>query len=365
MKGVGPYLGASATAILWLLACGVPVPLSAKLVDGGPDSGIEDAGVDAGTDAGPPNANCQLDISPSSLDFGDVPPGATASTQSVTLANTGTDVCVLEGLNLSAGTDSAFTLLNGSVASQLLSPSKGGPDPSTLVVQVGFSPRAIGTFSGAMQFELVDPDGGALEERVPMSGTGSVVGSSCFVILPKDLSFGTVGVSNGQYCATGKRKLIAINGCPMTVTIESMNIVPADSPFVLSSPTVFPIVVSPDSTASIVFGFRENGAPGNHSATLLIQTDLREVPFSLTLYGTIPTPSTQTDSFTGEILTLDHQYPLNGNPVPSSIAVSLNDAPLPASDWSYDSVSNVVAVSDAVSFRLSDMLRISYWLSCD
>jgi hypothetical protein len=372
MKGLGRPLLYAAVGVS-VCACGGPtaqLELSDGGVDAGRDAGLDaglddagDAGFDAGSVAVITSGGCTLQVSPATVDFGEVTPGTQASPLSVTLANIGSDPCVVEGVSLAGDDYSAFILLAGLVEKRSLSPPSGGPDPTFLIVPVTFDPTQLRSYSGLLAFSVGEPDGGLLHEGVPLSGIGSVAVKSCFS-LPLSLDFGTVGVSDGQFCSFGKKEVVAINGCPFAVTIDSMAIEPSDSPFVFSPPA-FPIVVAADSTSfPFLIGFRDSGPPGDVSATLLVQTDLQSAPFTFALHGTVSPPATQTDTFTGDLLSLGNQFPLTGNPIPSSISVSLNDFPLPAASWSYDQSRNVIVISDAITFRLSDVLRVSYWLSC-
>ncbi len=357
-----------AIALAWLCACGSTTSVGLEprpdggLPDGGlPDGGFSDGG-DAG-DAGVTSTHCQFNVSANVLDFGDVTPGTTAPAQNLTIANIGSVDCIVQGVNLGAGTDSAFVLTAGEVTSQLLSPASGGPYPSAMVVSVAFDPQAITGYMGALYFEAGDPQGTLQPVIVQLVGQGSIAGGSCFV-LPTQLSFGVVGVSNGQYCASGKRKVVFTSGCPFDVTIESATIVPADSPWSLSGWT-FPLVIKANQAApALLITFRPPEQPGTYSATLQVQTDLQAAPYSYTFSATVATPNTQTDTFTGAALFYSRQFPLEGNPVPSSLAVTLNGAALPATDWSYNGFANTVVLGADVALQPSDVLAISYWLTC-
>jgi hypothetical protein len=318
---------------------------------------ISDSGAEE--DAGPPI--CHISVEPSKLDFGQVTPGVTAPPQEVSITNTGTADCIVKGVSI-AGTGPEFVLQSGVIVSQLLSPVGGGAYPSSLLVQVAFAPLAIASYVGALMFEAGDPNGVLNNETVTLIGEGSVALKSCFVV-PSGASFPTVGMSNGQFCSTGKRSVVAVNGCPFSVTVESATIVPAESPFRVIDPS-FPLVVDPTAGPPFLIGFDGTASPGTYFATLAIQTDLQTDPYVVALQGTIWTPPTYTDTFTGQALFLNRQFPLSATPVASSIAVSLNGTALSGGDWSYDDLANTVVLGSDVTLQSSDILSISYWLSC-
>jgi hypothetical protein len=324
-----------------------------------------DGGVNAGAeeDAGPPI--CRIGVEPSKLDFGQVTPGVTAPPQEVAITNIGTANCVVKGVSIAAGSSSAFLLESGLVVSQLLSPVGAGPYPSSLQVEVAFAPLAVASYVGTLVFEAGDPNGSLDNEAVALVGEGSVALESCFSV-PSNAPFPTVGMGNGQFCTTGKRGVVAINSCPFSVTIDSATIVPAESPFRVIDPS-FPLLVEPNAaTARILVGLDGwNEPPGTYSATLVIQTDLQAAPYTVALQGTLPTPPTYTDTFTGQALFLSRQFPLSATPVATSVAVSLDGTALSGGDWFYDDLANTVALDSNVALQPTDILSVSYWLSCE
>jgi hypothetical protein len=377
--------GAMTAAVAWLGACGgcVPNP-GAPLVDSGfalqdggrpglEDSGqmenVSDAGdaggengIDAGADGGAIPPGCVLSFSATSLDFGRVIVGQSADL-TFTISDIGAEECLVSGINLAPDSDYVFVLPNGPVVSQRLSPVTGGPFPSSLGLLIRFTPLQAGDYRAALDFTL--PSG--LGQGLPLSGQGYFDNdtNSCFSGGPANRNVGVVGVANGQYCSHGRYKWVGVNSCYVEVTIESVTFVPADSPWTLITPTV-PVTVQPgQASPPFLFSLMIPGQPGSYTATLVVQTDLRTDPFKFDFTGTVATPNTQTDTFTGDALFLSRQFPLDGTPVPSSLAVSLDGVALPADVWSYNDLANTVVLADTVALQASDTLVISYWISCD
>ena len=73
--------------------------------------------------------------------------------------------------------------------------------PTQLIVPVAFFPQQPGSYAGVVGFTISDPDGPNV--RVPLVRRRAA--TSCFLVKPADLNFGVVGLSNGQYCAKGKK----------------------------------------------------------------------------------------------------------------------------------------------------------------
>ena len=127
------------------------------------------------------------------------------------------------------------------VVSQRLSvPGSGGQFPTELTVPVTFAPQQSGSYAGTVGFTISDPDGPSV--RVPLSGAA---GNSCFLVKPTEVNFGVVGLSNGQYCSTGKKNFVGVNGCatPVTITGVTLSTGTSASPFAIIAETV-PVTVN-------------------------------------------------------------------------------------------------------------------------
>jgi hypothetical protein len=115
---------------------------------------------------------CNYAVTPWTVDFGQVQVGSKYDAGFV-ITNTGPDACLVTGLNLSAGTPTAWTLTSGPVVSQRLSPPQTppGPYPTQLDLQLEFAPTQAGSYSGAVQWTLSDSQ--APHQTVVLAGAAT------------------------------------------------------------------------------------------------------------------------------------------------------------------------------------------------
>jgi hypothetical protein len=336
------------------------------------------------TGEGVQEETCSYSIVPSDLSFGQISPGRKA-TQSFTITNLGPNDCVVSGLVLGASTDAVFSLPNGPIVSQKLSgPASAGPDggpglpppyPTSLNVPVAFSPVSAGAYTGSVQFTLNDP--AAPQQTVTLSGSQ---GTSCFKLQPEAIDFGTIGMSNGQLCASAKRNVVGVNGCSQPVTITGVTL-QTDGAYVLLVDSLPQTVPAGGSSTPFEIGFKPQAA-GTYSAGILLQTDLQPTAFGAQLSGTAVDGNMQTDMFSGG----PAAFPLSGTPDPVTIQLYVDGPPpdqtppgqssgvlIPATDassgavnWTYDSADNSV-VPDPMNLSLAstDTVYIEYTLVCN
>jgi hypothetical protein len=135
-------------SLLILLAAGGCLREVAELVandrgmgDGGVDAGaVQDAGSDGGLVSNP---GCDLQITPSPLNFGAVPVGTTA-TRTLTVTNLGPLECLIANASMPSDCAPAFSLPAGPIASQRLAPAgTDGGFPTSLVIGVAFTPPSV------------------------------------------------------------------------------------------------------------------------------------------------------------------------------------------------------------------------------
>jgi hypothetical protein len=234
---------------------------------------------------------CYYHLAPRSLDWGQVVPGGNVYTQTFTLTNLGPNECLVNGVSLLPGSDGSFRLPD--VVSQRLSPlGTGGVFPTSLTVPVSFSPQTAGRYAGAVGFTISDPD--APNIRVPLTGSG---GNSCFLVKPPQLSFGVVGLSNGQYCSTGKASFAGVNGCATPVAITGITW-PSLPSFGVIAATVPVTVPAGTSSPPFELSFKPT-APGAYFGAAQVHTDLQTGSFGVFFEGTAAVGSTQTDRLFG------------------------------------------------------------------
>jgi hypothetical protein len=244
------------------------------------------------TAAGVVEGKCFYQLSPNPMNWGEVP-GATSYTLPLTIENLGPNECLVNRLDLLAGTDNAFNLTP--VLSQRLSPPGAlGGFPTTLTVPVAFSPGGPGPgtllYSGSLGFTISDPDMPDVE--VPLS---AFVGSSCFQVQPALLDFGAVGNNNGAFCSA-TRETAAINRCQQAVTLDSVTATAGTGVFGLA-PMTLPMTLQPgQNSGPFTVTFTPPDA-GTFFGSAAVQTDLQQVPFGLSFQGTAVSSGTFTDVF--------------------------------------------------------------------
>ncbi len=111
----------------------------------------------------PVAADCDLSVSPSTLDFGAVIIGKT-STMEITLNNTGSGDCTVYGLDFTGSSEFTPNSATPAIPFQVLA---GGP---TVTVRVDYAPSDAGDDAGALSVGSDDPDTPA--QSVSLSGSG-------------------------------------------------------------------------------------------------------------------------------------------------------------------------------------------------
>jgi hypothetical protein len=252
-----------------------------------------------GIDVGP----CNYAITPSSLDWGAVS-GADKSlqrTEAVTIANVGTNVCVLDALRLTDSDTGAFTLPGGGLTGQLIAapgqpPSAdGGALPTSITVPVAFAAlRGQGSYAGQLSFTISDPGG---PNQVVNLAAQAV--DSCFLLQPDQLDLGTAGlIGNDQFCQKNRKQLVGVNDCAGVVTITGIGLSGGEPFDQVGGPTL-PVQVPPGGVSpAFVFGFTP-AASGEYYGLVKVQTDLLATPLGATLHGRAISGTEKTDVFSG------------------------------------------------------------------
>jgi hypothetical protein len=291
------------------------------------------------------------------MDFGQVAPG-TVATQRLVIASDGSDDCVVEDLGLTPSTDAVFRLASGAVLREVLSAG------TSLIASVQFAPLHAGCYGGVLAFPAEKAGIALGAQLIPIAGIGYVESSSCFAVPPPFCR--SMGLSNGPLCANGKWRFVAQNQCSRAVTIQSITSTSTDPGDLAVLAGEVPQTVPAGGTSSLIeLGFSSDAPPLTYdSATLIIQTDLEGAPFVVSVGGSSPPPSTQTDTFTGPRLLQSRELPLSGTPDPTSFNVMLDGNPL-TDNWTYDAIANTVALSGLIALQTSDTASVSYWLTCN
>ncbi len=205
---------------------------------------------------------CRLGISPTSLDFGSAPYGASVS-RSVTVSSLLNDGCFLTGISIAAGSDPGFAIEgSGSL----------GVEPETeMTITVRFSPASSAPHaSGQLVFHTSDAAQPTIS--IPLSAT----------ILACDLSAQDGGVNFGMVAlgdpATRPLELtnLGLETCDVSFTVSATS----DPGFSLppSEPTSFPIAPGASSTLSVQFEAGANVPPTIRTGALTISSNDPQTP---------------------------------------------------------------------------------------
>lgn len=252
---------------------------------------------------------CNYSVTPAQLNFGLVTPPNFRELV-VTVKNLGQapgDLCLVSDLELAPGSDPAYSLLGGPVASKELQPNEAWP----LTVKVwpqGQQPQSTVTLLGHLQFNISSP-------QKPQSSVllSTSVGPVCLAIAPDSLDFGTVK----KGCSSATRGFNVYNNCSQSVTITSFAVQaaagqPAGGPdcpgpqpcpeFILVQSPVIPsggLVMPPGTTPRT---FQAKYAPidlGSDSGAIAVNAIQggQNVTYLVTLQGTGDTTGLQQDIF--------------------------------------------------------------------
>ncbi len=203
--------------------------------------------------------DCNLTISPSSLNFQQVTTGQTVQLP-VTLVNNGNTECLINGLSLTPTTDPAFSLVTQPLSSIQLcgtqEPVGQCKVPSGLTqyqTQVQFHPTDSRVYQGLINFVISSKS--APNQLVPLSGSG---GDGCLIVTPQELDFGNVGLKSGSdYCHSRSHQFNALNTCSYTVEVTGLTNSVQTVDFRLTSSPSLPTPVQPGQ----FFQFAEEFAP--------------------------------------------------------------------------------------------------------
>jgi hypothetical protein len=166
---------------------------------------------------------CNYQVTPASLNFGLVTPPQFKDLP-VNITNLGQnpgEICYLSGLEIAAGSDPAFQMVGGPIASKELQPKE------TLTVSVrvqpqGAVPNGLASLMGNLQFNVTSPSNPQV--NVPLN---AAVGPVCLAIAPDTLDFGTVK----KGCSSSTRQFSVYNICNSTVYVSGFAVqAPAGQP---------------------------------------------------------------------------------------------------------------------------------------
>jgi hypothetical protein len=201
---------------------------------------------------GAAGAGPSINVTPASLEFGNVNVNATRDL-AVTIANRGTSA-----LNVTAITSSnaRFTIAAGGAPFTVAAGSQS-------TVSVRFSPNAAGAQAGNLTIASNDTVRGPV--TVPVTGTGTATGGGPSIeVTPSSVDFGSVNVNatHGMAITVANRGAAALNVTAITLSNARFSIVSGGAPF----------TVAAGSQSTVNVRFSPN-APGTQTGTLTIASN--------------------------------------------------------------------------------------------
>jgi Abnormal spindle-like microcephaly-assoc'd, ASPM-SPD-2-Hydin len=193
----------------------------------------------------------QLTVSAGSLSFGSVTVN-TATTQSLTLASTGTSPVTISSATI---TGAGFTIVGGSFP-VTLNPTQ------TVTLQIQFLPTVIGTASGQITISSDSSTGSTAQ--VTLSGTSAAAPSPQLTVSAATLSFGSVTVNTAT---TQSLTLTSTGTAPVTVSSAAIT----GTGFTIVGGS-FPVTLNPTQAVTLQVQFLP-AATGSASGQITINSD--------------------------------------------------------------------------------------------
>jgi len=231
---------------------------------------------------GVPVPVAEIDVSPMSLDYGDVFIGSSSSL-SVTIANIGSADLDVTSIALGAATSADFAIAPGP-ASIVLAPG------ANVTVEVTYSPSDLGPDSGTLVIDSNDADEPTV--TVSLFGNGVPVPVPEIDVVPLSLNYGDVFIGSDS---------------AMTVTITNMGTADLDvtsialgvgtsGDFAITSGPTLPVSVVPGANVIVQVTYSPSDE-GTDSGTLVIESnDADEPVVTVSLFGNgVPEPVPEID----------------------------------------------------------------------
>ena len=230
---------------------------------------------------------CSFEVVPENLTFGVVERGRTTG-RAFEIRNVGTSDCLVTSARIFPGSDMEFSLPDGDIASLIIPPA------AATTIRVEYSPGAVGTNTGVVEFSISNPTSPFNE--VQLSGTGA---DASLLIVPNDLDFGVIGVG----CAARARVVTIYNTGSSPATLDSIDLAAPGNPAfsITQRPTplpTMPLILQPGEATNFEVGFRAD-AISSYAAAVEINGTFngQAVTYLVSLQGRGATDATQVDEF--------------------------------------------------------------------
>ena len=227
------------------------------------------------------SAPCNLQVTPSAIDFGTVVPGS-QSLLGAKVLNAGADVCILQQLTLTDTGGNRFGLPAGSIVALSMAPGE------YFTFEVQFTaPLAPGTFNGMVTVN------GTSQPPISLPLTASVA-ATCLTANPGYVDFGIAS----PVCPAATRQINVVNGCSSPVTVNSAVIGAGstDGEFLFALAPPVPQTLAPGAGLTLDVEYLAQ-VPGLNLSPLYIDNSLFAPPLLVSLVGESSAGGTQTDRF--------------------------------------------------------------------
>lgn len=230
---------------------------------------------------------CSFEIAPANLAFGVVQVQRFQG-RAFEIRNVGSNDCLVTSARLEPGTDPEFSLPDGDVRSQIITPG------SAFTIGVDYAPLTVGNHTGAVEFSISS----AMSpfNRVPLSGSGA---DATLLIVPNEIDFGTIGVG----CATRARIVQIYNTGSTPAIINSIQqAAPANAAFTLTQLPAplpgMPASIPPGQSVEFAISFRADAISRYAGAVEISGTfEGNPVTYVVSMQGEGSLDATQEDRF--------------------------------------------------------------------
>lgn len=210
---------------------------------------------------------CFVDLAPTALNYGAVPPGDT-KTLGVVVTNVGQDPCFLRSAELAAGSHPDFFETSPSFGIIIPNRSK--------TLTVTYTPAAAGPASGALNVGVADGlTAPATVHSVPLFAVSAAAG---ICVMPQQIDFGPT-----QTSATQSFTIVACGSQPVTVTALDWTM--PDTELTISTPPALPFTLMAGNSQTVSVTYTPTDAMGDTAELTVRSNDAGAPAIPVTITG--------------------------------------------------------------------------------
>jgi hypothetical protein len=224
---------------------------------------------------------CTFEVTPSVIDFGNVPVGRGA-VLGFQFRNEGSTECAVKDIAISESAGGVFFMPGG--------PIVGGAVPfdSAFSAQVAFRSPLTGTFEGTVSLTVNSPEAPVV--RVPLR---ALAHASCLLATPGYLDFGAIRYD----CAIPERSTTVLNRCPFAIDISDVRLGDGTSDqFSFEAVPPPPLMLLPGEGFEITAAYSRT-EHGQHQSPLFVDSPQETGPFLIPLLAETNHEGLTTDTF--------------------------------------------------------------------